>query len=141
MFFCGHCGKPTSMQRWSQRTDEYGQLLCRECAPQKACLKCHFCDKTKTIESFALRHPEEQQDVKQRPNSRTTTVKDTCTSEHNRTEQAQPTCYVPPRRSCLSTILGLRSRVLGMRKDDGIKQALRHRDHNVLGMLQEEEVS
>ena len=36
-------------------------------------------------------------------------------------------------------MLGLRSRVLGMRKDDGIKQVLRHRDHNVLGMPQEQE--
>ena len=58
IFPCGKCNKPTSMQHWSGRRDEYDQQLCTGCAPAAASLQCHFCKKTKSLQCFSLKCPE-----------------------------------------------------------------------------------
>ena len=57
IFPCGKCDKPTSMQHWSGRWDEYGQRLCTGCAPEAGSLECYFCKKMKSLQCFGLNCP------------------------------------------------------------------------------------
>ena len=57
IFLCGKCDKPTSLQHWSGRWDEYRQRLCTSCVPEAASLQCYFCKKTQSLQCFALKYP------------------------------------------------------------------------------------
>ena len=57
IFLCGKCDKPTSLQHWSGRWDEFRQRLCTGCVPEAASLQCYFCKKTQSLQCFALKYP------------------------------------------------------------------------------------
>ena len=57
IFLCGKCDKPTSLQHWSGRWDEFRQRLCTGCVPEAASLQCYFCKKTQSLQCFALGCP------------------------------------------------------------------------------------
>ena len=57
IFPCGKCDKPTSMQHWSGRCDEYSQQLCNSRVPDAANLQCYFCKRAKSLQCFSLPYP------------------------------------------------------------------------------------